>query len=492
MPFVRTPHAHGDVSTLSWGLFLAIALSAVFVALGIPGGPIAIALLVLATLFAYRSIYATFYVAIALTPFLGFLVVIPTGALEFGARAFGGAIDITVAEAIYFFVIGAWALKLFFLWWQRHDRAWHPRLPMLASATALTAAHLLSVFSPLEPDPLPTIKFAFRPILFNYLAFIALPINLIRSRRRLATVLGIIAVVGTIAALNGLVAMFFPTDSGAFIGRAHPYPIFGVNALGENHNSLAEILVTTSLATFALAVLATSPRAKRLAVFAGAFQVLIGLLTFTRTAWIVFGLQTIFLGCTVYREEIRRHLSKLMIAAALLLPLGLAMVAYSLSMTAQSSNSTRLALSQIAFQLFQTSPWVGSGAGTFVDRVGSAQVFFLEYGSPLDSHGVIQKLAAETGIVGLLAFAFFLGAFGYHVYQALRSIHLPHSRQIALLLAASAWGGIVYQFFNTSYWTGKMWLPIGIALAAFEVLRDPVGDPGMRARLRPRVLSSKL
>ena len=484
--------AHGDVSTLSWGLFLAIALSAVFVALGVPGGPLLIVLGILGILIAYRSIYATFYLAVALTPFLGMLVVIPTGTFSFGARAFGGNIDITVAEAIFFFALCAWMLKLFLLWWKRNDRAWHPRLPMWGSSMALVAAHFASVFSPLGPDPLPTLKFAFRPILFNYLAFIALPVNIIRSRRRLASTLAIVCIVGTLAALNGLVAMFFPSDSSAFIGRAHPYPIFGVNALGENHNSLAEILVTTSLATFAFAVLATSTRVKRVVALSGAFQVLIGLLTFTRTAWIVFAAQAVFLGVTVYRVEIRRELSKLLALAAVLFPLGLAMVAYSLSMTAQSSNSTRFALTEIAYQLFQASPIVGAGAGTFVDRVGSAQIFFLEYGAPLDSHGVIQKLAAETGILGLIAFAFFLLAFGAHVWLSLRTILLPHSRQVALLLAASACGGILYQFFNTSYWTGKMWLPIGIALAAFEVLRDPVGDPALRARLRSRVLSSKL
>ncbi len=86
-----------------------------------------------------------------------------------------------------------------------------------------------------------------------------------------------------------------------------------------------------------------------------------------------------------------------MIGVVLLIPFGIGMIAYTLSSTAQSSNSTRLMLTQIAMQVFETSPIFGGGAGTFLERVGSTQVFLIEYGDPLDSHGFIQKIAAETG-----------------------------------------------------------------------------------------------
>ncbi len=460
-----------SVSTPAWGMFVILALVAVFIALGVPGGPIALLFALVAFLFAYRYIYTALYVGIALTPFLGITISIPTGSLALGERAFGGSIDISLAEAILFFVLAAWGVKLLFLWHRRRDLQWKPRWPLLESSLGLVAAHLASAFSPLGPDPVPVVKYAMRPILFNYLAFIALPVNLIHSRKRFLTALGIVAAVGTFAAATGFVSIFVP-GPGAFFGRAHPIPIFGVGALGENHNELAEILVFTALATAALAELAREDRSRDLLRFAAAFQFFIGLLTFTRTAWIVFILQGVFLFSTIWREKIKEHLRALAIIGLLLLPLVVGMIAYSVSESASSSNSTRLMLSQIALELFVSSPWFGGGAGTFLDRVGSTRIFVLEYGNPLDSHGVFQKLAAETGILGLLAYTIVLLQLAWLLWRGWRSIGAERGRRAFILLVAGVGGALVYQIFNTDYWTGKMWLPVGIALAAITVLKE--------------------
>ena len=148
------------------------------------------------------------------------------------------------------------------------------------------------------------------------------------------------------------------------------------------------------------------------------------------------------------------------------------MARVSTSNVATSSNSTRLALLQISMQVFQTSPWIGGGAGTFMDRVGSAFVFRLEYGDPPDAHGFLQKLAAETGIVGLFAFGIVVFSFAGIGDRAWRALPEGPSRHVVLLLFTAAGGEIAYQLFNTNYWTGKMWLPIGIAIAAQHVMRD--------------------
>ena len=464
-------HAHGELATLTWGLFLLLALAAIFIAMGFPAGPFVIIGSIAGLLFAFRSIYLAFYLGVALTPFLGILVSIPTGALLFGQRAFGGSVDVSLAEAILFFVLCAWALKLVFLWWKRRDQNWHPRLPAAESYILLFLAHLASVFSPLLPDPVLVMKFALRPVLFDYLAFIALPVNLIRSRKRLLPVLAVVSAVGLFAAFNGLVSIFFPS-SGGFLGRAHPFPIFGIGALGENHNELAEILVVTTMFTFALAELVKDAPTKRLLRAAALFQCAIGLLTFTRTAWIVFALQVVVLFATEWRETVKKNLSTVCLVLALLFPLGVGMAAYSVSQTAQSSNSTRLMLTQIALQLYESSPWVGSGAGTFLERLGSTRVFLVEYGDPLDSHGFIQKIAAETGTFGLIALFLVCFQIGTILWQGRRGIVIPTWRRAFILIIAGAGGAFIYQLFNTAYWSGVLWLPVGIALASVHALKD--------------------
>lgn len=464
------------MSDFSWGLFIVLAACAIFIALGVPLGPLLAFAIIAGLIAAYRYPYFTFYAAIGLVPFLGLTISIPTGELAIGKRAFGGSIDIAVAEVLLLALLIAWSFKIILLWVRRRDRNWKPRLPLVRTYAALFAAHLASAFSPLLPDRVLVMKFALRPVLFCYLAFVALPVNFIRSRRRLVAALSVMSGVGTLAALNGAVSLFFVDASSQFIRRAHPLPMFGIPALGDNHNLLAELMAVTVLLTLALALLVKRPQTRRLLHASAILQGAIGLLTFSRTVWIVFALQALFLAAFEYRDALRRHAASIVAAILIIVPLAFVMAGISNSIVAQSSNSTRVALLDIAIDVFETSPWLGGGAGTFVDRVGSAYVFRLEYGDPLDSHGFLQKLASETGVFGLLAFAAVCIEFAWLCRRALARMSHGPARRATLLLIAAAAGEVAYQCFNTNYWTGKMWLPIGLALAALNALGPPQGD----------------
>lgn len=453
-----------------WGLFIVLAVSALFIAFDLSLGPILFLATFIAIAIAYRYPYFLFFLAIASVPFLGFTISIPTGELAFGERAFGGSVDIAVAEVVMMALLASWAFKILFLWFGRRDRNWKPSLPLLGSYLTLVGAHLLSAFSPLDPDKVLVAKFSLRPVLFCYLAYVAVPVNFIRSRRKLVSTLSVMTGVGMFAALTGLVSLFYVDASSQFIRRAHPLPLFGVPALGDNHHLLAELLCATVLMTMALVPLVGSSRWKRLLTAAAAFQFLIGLLTFSRTGWIVFAIEACFIALFQYRAVLRRHLSMILATIVLvLIPLGSIMLTINASTVASSSNSTRLALLEIAYGVFQSSPWIGGGAGTFIERVGSAYVFRLEYGEAFDAHGLLQKLGAETGLAGLVAFAFVCVMLCLYARDSLRSLHGP-ARIAAIYLTAGALGAVIYQFFNTNHWTGKMWLPIGIMLAAYRAL----------------------
>ncbi|MCC7356888.1 O-antigen ligase family protein [Candidatus Uhrbacteria bacterium] len=474
---------------MPWGLFLCASLIAIFVAASIPFVPVVLFGGLVAIFFAYQYIYTSFGLAVALTPFLGLNISIPTGELLFGKRAFGGAIDISLAEFVCFVVLAAWAFKLFFLWSKRGDQQWHPRLPLAESYFAMTLAHLSSGLSRLLPDPVLVAKYAMRPILFDYLAFIALPVNLIKSRSRLMNILAILVCVGVFAAANGLVAMFFP-PGGGFIGRARPMPIFGYSALGENHNSLGDLMVVTVPFALALAELVREERHRRILHLAAAFMFLIGLLTFSRSTWLVFILQIVFLFFTEWREIMKKHLSQIFTVSVFAIPLvfGMSYFAFA-SQTAKSSNSTRLVLAEIAQDLFLSSPWLGAGAGSFVDRVGSTNLFVTEFGAPLDSHGFIQKVAAEAGLIGLAALAAVVLHFFWLVHQGKKKILRGPANRAFVLLVAGACGVLFYQVFDTDYWTGKMWLPIGITLASIPILTKRTTNSDRDATETTRMLN---
>ncbi len=115
---------------------------------------------------------------------------------------------------------------------------------------------------------------------------------------------------------------------------------------------------------------------------------------------------------------------------------------------------------------FSSHPIIGAGAGTFVERLGEAKDFLEDFGDPLDAHGFVQKILAEEGIVGFVLFLLLLGRIVQTFAAGVRAAESPEARKTLLLFSLAAVGLVVYEIFNTTYWSAKMWLPIGLALAA--------------------------
>jgi cell division protein FtsW (lipid II flippase) len=74
---------------------------------------------------------------------------------------------------------------------------------------------------------------------------------------------------------------------------------------------------------------------------------------------------------------------------------------------------------------------------------------------------------AETGALGFLTFFALLGYIIWRLFSAYRQMpeDSPY-KYILLALMLSAAGSIIFQLFNTSYFVSKLWLPLGVALAA--------------------------
>ena len=230
-------------------------------------------------------------------------------------------------------------------------------------------------------------------------------------------------------------------------------------------------MVVTVPFALALAELVRDERQRRILHLMAGFMFVIGLLTFSRSTWLVFILQAVFLCLTEWRAKFKKYIPQLMTASVLAIPLVLGMSYFAFaSQTAKSSNSTRIVLAEIAQDLFLSSPWLGAGAGSFVDRVGSTNLFVTEFGAPLDSHGFIQKVGAETGIIGLATLLLVVIQLFYLLYKGEKTFFRGPAHRAYLLLVAGACGVLLYQVFDTDYWTGKMWLPIGIALTAIPIL----------------------
>ena len=407
-----------------------------------------------------------------LFPFQGLRLTLPRFEEQFLISIFPDGIDLSIGYIISLVLIAIVVLRFFADLISRRRPRFH--LPLLGAAALFWLSAILSALNAGDEVVL-SIKYAFYPIAFSYLAYAILPSALARDREELFGLVYGMVFSGALVALMG--ALSFVTGEGFALGRVTPIQIFGVWPIGSNHNLLAETLVATAPLALVLGEKHHSRRRFLLRMLA-LFMVIIALLTFARTAWIAFGTMAVLALILEYRREFARYKPQMIFAGAVLLPLFAALVIFSGTREVQCSTASRLAMTNYSLYLFSSHPLIGAGAGTFVSRLGQAKDFLMDFGDPLDAHGFGQKILSEQGIVGLVFFIFFLGRIVQTLVAAVKTLPLGSAeRRTMLLFSLGALGLIFYEMFNTTYYSAKMWLPIGAAFAAlpyYSKLRPPL------------------
>jgi len=458
---------------ISWAVFLLLLTLTFLISLGAQMSVLAFAIGALILTVAWRYPYGTFYLVAVSSLLLGLTVSLPTGGLAFGTKAFGGSIDILVFEVFAGGLLVAWSLRMLTLWRGRRDRHWKPWLPLIVPVLFLVLAHVLSIFSPTGPDPIGIIKYALRPIFAVYLISVVLTVNFVQSEKRLRALLATIMIVALFFAFDGFRSIFNAGFEVSF-DRARPvFLLFGRNPLGGNHNALAQMMLIGMSSALALGSLMKFEVERRLSFYSAMFMGLIVLLTLARSGWIALLCMLGLLSATIWRKHIRAHAKKVIAVAILLIPLAAYMVTFSLSDAVQGSTDARTVLTEIAVNAFQESPVVGIGAGTFTTRVGATYAYIVEFATARDAHGVFQKVLAETGSIGLVAFLVLISLMVLIIWKDWKKIRTQYVRAEAYMyLVAGALGAFVYQLFDTTYWTARLWLPIGIVLAAGHIFKQ--------------------
>ncbi len=477
---MKWPSVPSSWLTVSWAIFLVLAVIAF---LAVSGFSLSIALglgFLLAILFVWRFPFGSLYMAFCSLLLTGIIVPISTGTLQFGERAFGTAIEVSLGELVMLVVMLGWALRLVTLRDTKAQGVARPWLPLSLGFAALIGAHFLSVFSPALPDPVMVIKYTLRPVLFVYLAAVVLPANFVRSWRRMDEACLVLVLVSGWFALDGIRSLFMVGGDALGLYRAHPLTLFGLNPLGGNHHALAELMVLAAPLALALATRATEVRLRRVYYVAAIIFWGIALLTFARAAWLVVAVQVLFLALFVWRDWMRAHVRVLVLAGLSLIPFVFYMTWFSLGPGVADSTSARSLLVQVAWNFFRDSPLIGVGAGTFRERLSHIWAFTVEFGAAEDAHGMWQKMGAETGLVGLSALVFTFWSLISLIRGQWRRL-LSDSREARwfLCLVASVIGALTYQFFSTSLWSPRVWISVGLLLAGIRLLHTHVArrDP---------------
>lgn len=180
--------------------------------------------------------------------------------------------------------------------------------------------------------------------------------------------------------------------------------------------------------------------------------------TFSRGAWIGF-----FCGLVLMLLLSRRYnpgLFPLLIFTIFFLwfPEVRERVAYTLR---PEGDSLRRPVWEASFQLIREHPFIGSGAGTFMDRCNQLLPQRFTY-----AHNCYLQIWAETGIFSLLAFLAFLGTL---LYKGIRA-YLENQDAILLGVLCGVFGFLVHSFFDTQFYALRLayllWFLLGLLVAA--------------------------
>lgn len=314
-----------------------------------------------------------------------------------------------------------------------------------------------------------SLKYLLRNMIFVYLVFVVMPVILIDKLETVKNILKIWFGIGLAAALFGFSSLYFFAQSGW--PRVTPYGIAGFAPLGYNHNLIAEMLVVVLPAGLYLFLKAKTDQQKQWYLSGIIVTLLAALLTLSRAAWLTIFAQVGVL-LVVYYSEIKAKIKKINYLNFYLLLLGAVIFGYMVffltSPIVQSSTSSRYAMTDISFFLANRSPIHGYGPGMFENLLGSVRDWTQEFGETLDAHGIMQKVSVEDGYIGLALILIFLA----YLFKKLWLVYLvSDDKELYMILFMSVVGAVVFQFFNTSYFSSVMWLPIGLALSAATFLK---------------------
>jgi len=449
----------------SFVLVLFITIVAVFAPWKITVGVIAT---ISALLLFFRFINFGFYLMVLVYPFM------------FLELFIGREINIPYVDLIAMFVFVAWVLRSIFLpphgglkflkEWGKGSKMSLENFPgflfflffLIICLISLVNSEYLAV----------SVKYIFRYVIFFYLMFVVLPYNVINSRKTLFRVFWILFGVGLFVSFMGLWSVVFSVVGGP-IRRAVPVEIFGVSILGTNHNLIAEVLITVVPICFILIWETNRIWLKKFLIVSLLLMITINILTLSRTGWIALTFELFAIFLIKYRSNIKNYFKLSSIVAIIILPLFIYGYVFLTSNLVKDSTENRWQLLKISLDIFYDYPIVGGGIGTFVEQVSQNKLYIYEYGRPTEAHGLVQKILAETGILGFLSFFVFLGYILLKIIKIYRKI--PNEsplKDVIFIMIVSSFGGCIFQFFQTSHFQSSFWLPIGIALAAVRLVEE--------------------
>lgn len=374
---------------------------------------------------------------------------------------FISGINAPLADIFSLFMISVFLVKYVLGYVMIPENTAKRLFPLVLTYLLYLGVSFVSIFSAYNHNIGESLHYFVRFPLFVFLAYFMYPAFHLRSAKQFEKVFDVLYFVGIAIAFYGLLSLGFAEHASSL--RVEPFGIFGFYPLGQNHNLIAEVLAMI----FPVGLYQAYKYSHKKRYLMGTLFILfIGLMTLSRAFAVVVAVEVLVLFLNKnFREKFLPLVKKWkMPIIVLFLGFALYMGVFMVSDTVTSSNSSRILTTDISWFYLKQSPILGNGPGMYMDILENTYAYTLDHGEALDAHGLLQKLAVETGILGILTFGLFLTFVFYTLFQ------LRNGSYFYLVLLTMALGGVVFQIFNTSYFTSIMWFPLGLAIASFGIM----------------------
>jgi len=304
--------------------------------------------------------------------------------------------------------------------------------------------------------------------IFLYFAYIFVPYNIVKDTKILKKTIIAMILGAFLVMISGILSLYGQDWHDSFF-RLKSISLYGVYLFGQNQNLIAEYLNVGVFLVLVLKFFEKKPRLKRFLNIIFLVMASGLILTFSRSGWITLSLQIIIYLFYYLRSKNHSPAKIIIIFLGIILVISpLLWKMDQLQKANTSSTENRWLLTEIALEAYSNKPYLGYGDGQFINLVDDNIRFKAKYGAALDSHGMLQKVLAENGVFGLAAWMFILIYLFKIAYQSLKLYQDRNPWLLPLILAAG--GALFFQFFNTSYYKGKVWLPITLCLCAVSLL----------------------
>jgi len=235
---------------------------------------------------------------------------------------------------------------------------------------------------------------------------------------------------------------------------------YAIRATFNSYNDFACFLITTFFICLSLALTTSNQLLKRSLIFLNLLIITNLILTFSRGGWVSFLIVLLVAPFLISKKEKKGKYILIFLSLLFFLLLIPFTRERFLFIFAKGGDADRFRIWDATFAMFKDSPILGNGLGLFMDKVRNYKNVIPQY-----AHNCYFQMLAETGLVGFLAFFWFLAELADKTVKAMSK--KTDAMLFGLFLSLLAF--LTHSFFDTHLYSLRLALFFWM-IASFTVI----------------------